>query len=96
MLNIDTIMHEHNNRIRYNFVNISNYIIILTTIIVTVGFSLYVLPFIFLLFRIGYQLIKREGARLTNFFIVVDSWVTKGFIIIVDGKVHTCRAYLLR
>ena len=58
MLNIDTIMHEHNNIIRYNFVNISNYIIILTTIIVTVGFSLYVLPFIFLLFRIGYQLIK--------------------------------------
>ncbi len=61
MLNIDTIMHEHNNIIRYNSVNISNYIIILTIIIVTVGFSLYVLPFIFLLFRIGYQIIKREG-----------------------------------
>jgi len=40
---------------------------------------------------------QREEVGLTsNFFIVVDSWVTEGFIIIIDGKVHTCRAYLLR
>ncbi|MCR1933761.1 YdcF family protein [Clostridium tepidum] len=41
--------------------------VIVIIIIVMAGFPLYLLSFIFILIKSGYKLIKKEGARLTNF-----------------------------
>ncbi|GAA0774334.1 YdcF family protein [Clostridium subterminale] len=73
-------------------INMVLYFIILTIIIVTVGFPLYILSFIFLLFRSGYQLIKREGARLTNFLslslgVFIIFWIMF-FPIIIRNFTH--------
>lgn len=48
-------------------INIVLYSLVFIFIIIAVGFPLYILSFIFILFRSGYELIKKEGARLTNF-----------------------------
>ncbi len=45
--------------------------IIIIIIIIIAGFPLYLLSFIFILIKSGYKLIKREGARVTNFFIFI-------------------------
>ncbi|EJP6471057.1 YdcF family protein [Clostridium botulinum] len=41
--------------------------VIVIIIIIIVGFPLYLLSFIFILIKSGYKLIKKEGARVTNF-----------------------------
>ncbi|EDU36022.1 hypothetical protein B2H94_12415 [Clostridium sporogenes] len=70
--------------------------IIIIIIIIMVGFPLYLLSFIFILIKSGYKLIKKEGARVTNFlslslgiFIILWIWFTPNIIRGVTNPILT-------
>ncbi|HDK7138115.1 TPA: YdcF family protein [Clostridium botulinum] len=70
--------------------------IIVIIIIIMVGFPLYLLSFIFILIKSGYKLIKKEGARVTNFlslslgiFIILWIWFTPNIIRGVTNPILT-------
>lgn len=70
--------------------------ILVIIIIIMAGFPLYLLSFIFILIKSGYKLIKKEGARLTNFlslslgiFIIVWICFTPNIIRGVTNPILT-------
>lgn len=70
--------------------------ILVIIIILMAGIPLYLLSFIFILIKSGYKLIKKEGARLTNFlslslgiFIILWIWFTPNIIRGVTNPILT-------
>ncbi len=68
--------------------------IIIIIAVIIAGLPLYLLSFIFILIKSGYKLIKREGARVTNFlslslgiFIILWTWFTPNIIRAVTNPI---------